>query len=266
LDAEGAARSGKGIGAVVVQSRGEGGGKAALQERLADSRFVDSDTPQASAQAEAVASPTQEERRKILDDLAQAEMADGLYGFPENTEPFYPKPSTCAIPYDPNEAASAAITIGEELDHGTVRTEPTLSTPQASDVEIATNVVYAPPEVNFPVKGFTHPAPDDAEDQAMAAQSLATVGLELKPPSEGILTTLLPSSPAVSKLALETIAAKSHVFSSSDPTPRVVDTAAQVPATILSMMRKAGPRTKKSAGCPECGSLRGVHAKGCSKR
>ena len=65
--------------------------------------------------------------------------------------------------------------------------------------------------------------------------------------------------------AAKMIAAHSHVLSSADPKPRVVDTAAQVP-TILEMMRKASPRAKKSAGCPECGSLRGVHAKGCSKR
>lgn len=65
--------------------------------------------------------------------------------------------------------------------------------------------------------------------------------------------------------AAKMVATHSHVLSSADPTPRIVDTAAQVPS-ILQMMRKAAPKGKKSAGCPECGSLRGVHAKGCSKR
>jgi hypothetical protein len=78
-------------------------------------------------------------------------------------------------------------------------------------------------------KGYP-PLPGDAEDQAMAAQSLATVGLEFAPEA---LT-------------------HSHVLSSTSPTPRIVDTAKEAADTALKM--KKAPATKgKKRECPYCG-------------
>lgn len=69
-------------------------------------------------------------------------------------------------------------------------------------------------------KGYP-PMPGDAEDQAMAAQSLATVGLEFAPEA---LT-------------------HPHVLSSTSPTPRVVDTAKEAAEAAL-RMKKLPPTAK----------------------
>ncbi len=79
-----------------------------------------------------------------------------------------------------------------------------------------------------------------AEDQAMAAQSLATVGLELKPRSEG----------------LSTLAAKSHVLSSADPIPRVVNTPEEAISEALRMRKQTPankPAPKEKRKCQFCG-------------
>jgi hypothetical protein len=115
---------------------------------------------------------------------------------------------------------------------------------------IATNVVYAPKETNFPVQGFTEESP-----------KIDPSVLEFLDQTRKSADAASGADPAVLKKAdsdahAKSIAAHSHVLSSADPTPRVVNTSEEAISEALRMRKQTPankPAPKEKRKCQFCG-------------
>jgi hypothetical protein len=88
---------------------------------------------------------------------------------------------------------------------------------------LATNVVYAPPETNFPVKGFTE-EPPKVDPAAFEFLDETRKAADMACGADPAVLAKANSDPHA-----KSIAGHSHVLSSADPKPRIADTSMEMP-------------------------------------
>jgi hypothetical protein len=145
----------------------------------------------------------------------------GLSGEPQNMEPFRPAPSaTSGVPWiggnrnlDPNNPEDVAA-WKERDQQAAAMLEPS---------HLATNVVYAPPEANFPVKGFTE-EPPKVDPAAFEFLDETRKAADMACGADPAVLAKANSDPHA-----KSIAGHSHVLSSADPKPRIADTSMEMP-------------------------------------